>query len=77
MKYSRGYWGYTEILIRGGNGDKIQSMGTSNYFIIRKFASLGVSDHFVKKNVCPVPVIFKNYYTLSSISCTGFIRVMG
>ena len=34
---------------KGVNGDKIQVMGNSHYFIIRQVALLGVSDHVVKK----------------------------
>ena len=35
---------------KGGDGGKIQAMGTSYYFIIRQVTLLGVSDHCDKKN---------------------------
>ena len=35
---------------KGGNGDKIQPMGTSHYLIVHQVALLGVSYHCVKKN---------------------------
>ena len=42
---------------KGGNGGKIQAMGTFNYFIVCQVMLLGVSDHLVKKlNVCPIPI---------------------
>ena len=51
---------------KGGNGGKIQAMGTSHYFIVCQVTLLGVSDHCVKKTKCmPFPHenidIFKSY----------------
>ena len=36
-------------MYNGVNGGKIQAMGTSDYFIVRQVALLGVSDHCVKQ----------------------------
>ena len=71
---------HEQVYAQGFNGGKIQAMGTYHYFIVRHIALLGVSDYCVlKKNVCPFPMnifIFKSYI-LDSISCTGFVGVMG
>ena len=67
------FYGEREREIRGGvhrgthkgvNGGKIQSIGTSHYFIIRQVALLGVSDHCVKKKSMPCPheyIYLKSY----------------
>ena len=62
------------------NGENIQAMGTSHYFIVRQVVLLGVSDHCVKKtNICSVPmnIDISKSYGMDSISCTEFVRVMG
>ena len=42
---------------KGDNSGKIQSMGNSNYFIVRQVELIGVSDYYVKKpNLYPVPM---------------------
>ena len=64
---------------KGANCGKIQSMGTSHYFIARQVSLIGVSDYCVKKKLMPCSheYICLKPYGLDSISCTGFIRVMG
>ena len=46
------------------NDGNIQAMGTANYYIVHQVAFLGVSYHFLDKNVFPVPIIF-----LSPMDC--------
>ena len=59
---------------KGYKGGKIQAMGSSNYFILRQVALLGVSDYCVKKtlNICLVPmnIYFLKFCGMDSISCT-------
>ena len=46
---------------KGGNGGKIQAMGTSHYFIIHQVVLLGVLDHCVnigKLMPCPHEYIY-------------------
>ena len=58
MKYSRG-GGIHRDTHKEVNGGNIQAMGTSHYFIIHKFALLGVSDYCVKKRMpCSHEYIF-------------------
>ena len=42
-------------LHKGGNGGKIQAMGTSKYFIVCQVTLLVVTDHGVKKKCIPCP----------------------
>ena len=62
-------------LHKGGDGSKIQYIGTSNYFIVNQVMLLVVSDHFVKKiKRTPFPhkyiyfkVLWTGLYTLHCI----------
>ena len=50
---------------KGVNGDKIQVMGTSHYFVVRKFVLFGVSDRHVVKNLTISPVTRSIYLTIT------------
>ena len=79
MKLSKGGGGVTKDPQKGDNDGKIQAMGSYNDFIAHQVTLLGVSDHFVRKNVSPVPmnIYISKSYGLDSISCTEFVRVIG
>ena len=65
MTSSKGGRGIHMDTHKGGNGNKIQAMVSSHYFIFCQAALLGVSDHSVKNpNILPVPMnisILKSY----------------
>ena len=66
MKSSKGGSGIHMNIQKGGNGDNMQALLTSNYFIVRQVVLLGVSDHCVKKTKCtPCPVHMNIYFKIS------------